>query len=109
MRSFSIDRSIEKKSNNVILVLNVIDDIDFKQFKNHVGKVYPHLQIEHVSSIEEAKEKIKKQDKVILELSKNIDILKELGKKKRKQKLIGFALETRDLIKNALKKLKEKK
>ncbi|MFH2028486.1 MAG: phosphopantothenoylcysteine decarboxylase, partial [Nanoarchaeota archaeon] len=36
------------------------------------------------------------------------DILKELGKNKSKQFLVGFALETDDLIKNASKKLKEK-
>ncbi|MGC8677308.1 MAG: bifunctional phosphopantothenoylcysteine decarboxylase/phosphopantothenate--cysteine ligase CoaBC [Hydrogenobaculum sp.] len=52
--------------------------------------------------------KIKKtQDKIVLELVKTKDILKELGSmKKSHQKLIGFALEEKDhLIENAKSKL----
>ncbi|OQY09334.1 MAG: bifunctional 4'-phosphopantothenoylcysteine decarboxylase/phosphopantothenoylcysteine synthetase [Marinitoga sp. 4572_148] len=54
--------------------------------------------------------KIKKDnEKVLLELDKNPDILKELGKvKKENQILIGFAAETNDLLNYAQKKLKEK-
>jgi phosphopantothenoylcysteine decarboxylase/phosphopantothenate--cysteine ligase len=56
-----------------------------------------------------AKNKIKKGSaSVKLELVKNPDILAELGKKKGNKVLVGFALETEDLIKNALKKLKAK-
>ncbi len=56
-------------------------------------------------------EKIKKSNKnLILELEKTVDILKELGKDKIKdQLLIGFAAETQNFKKNAVKKLKEKK
>jgi phosphopantothenoylcysteine decarboxylase/phosphopantothenate--cysteine ligase len=43
-----------------------------------------------------------------LELAENPDILAELGKKKGGKVLVGFALETEDLEKNALKKLREK-
>lgn len=55
-------------------------------------------------------EKIKKR-KADLELllTKNPDILKELGEKKQDQVLVGFAAETQDLIKNAHQKLVEKK
>ncbi|MBN2857404.1 MAG: bifunctional phosphopantothenoylcysteine decarboxylase/phosphopantothenate--cysteine ligase CoaBC [Candidatus Delongbacteria bacterium] len=54
--------------------------------------------------------KIKKSgDSFKLELKKTKDILKELGKLKRKgQILVGFALETDNGRKNALKKLKDK-
>ncbi|MEA1939195.1 MAG: bifunctional phosphopantothenoylcysteine decarboxylase/phosphopantothenate--cysteine ligase CoaBC [Candidatus Caldatribacteriota bacterium] len=54
--------------------------------------------------------KIKKSDnrKIMLELEETSDILAELGKKKGKKILIGFAAETDNLIKNASKKLKEK-
>lgn len=48
-------------------------------------------------------EKIKK-----LKLLKNPDILKRLGKKKQGKVLVGFALETTDILKNAYKKLKDK-
>ncbi|MCP4649507.1 MAG: phosphopantothenoylcysteine decarboxylase [PVC group bacterium] len=56
-----------------------------------------------------SKQKIKKAGKTkTIVFSKNPDILQELGRMKKNQVLVGFALETRDLIKNAEKKLKEK-
>ena len=59
-----------------------------------------------------SKKKIKKGKKGAssLKLSANPDILSELGKKKKKgQILIGFAVETDNLEREAKKKLKEKK
>lgn len=54
-------------------------------------------------------EKIKKSDgNMCIELEKNPDILKELGSKKTNQILVGFCMETQDLIENATKKLKSK-
>ncbi|MEC6747512.1 bifunctional phosphopantothenoylcysteine decarboxylase/phosphopantothenate--cysteine ligase CoaBC [Marinilactibacillus sp. XAAS-LB27] len=52
--------------------------------------------------------KMKKQDQLTIELKKNPDILKEMGKKKTKQFLIGFAAETENIETYALKKLTEK-
>jgi len=43
-----------------------------------------------------------------LKLLQNPDILEAAGKKKGKRKIIGFALETQNLIRNAERKLKEK-
>jgi phosphopantothenoylcysteine decarboxylase / phosphopantothenate---cysteine ligase len=59
---------------------------------------------------EVAKEKIKKkEDDLELKLRKTKDILKEAGKvKKKKQILVGFALESEKGKENALKKLKDK-
>jgi phosphopantothenoylcysteine decarboxylase/phosphopantothenate--cysteine ligase len=56
------------------------------------------------------KEKIKKNGKgILLELKQTKDILKTLGeRKKSRQVLIGFALETTNERKNALEKLKRK-
>jgi len=55
------------------------------------------------------KNKIKKKSGFSrLQLIPNPDILKELGKKKKDKILIGFALETENLIKNAIAKLKQK-
>jgi len=45
---------------------------------------------------------------VALELERTKDILEEIGKKKGKRILVGFAAETEDLVSNARKKLKEK-
>ncbi|MFL2631059.1 MAG: bifunctional phosphopantothenoylcysteine decarboxylase/phosphopantothenate--cysteine ligase CoaBC [Thermodesulfobacteriota bacterium] len=56
------------------------------------------------------KNKLKKtQDTVNFEMDKNIDILGEVGKKKKKnQILIGFCAETENVIKNAKQKIKNK-
>lgn len=54
-------------------------------------------------------QKIKKQDnELTLELGKNPDILKELGKRKQTQVLVGFAAETQNIKENAKKKLRHK-
>ena len=52
--------------------------------------------------------KIKKQEKLTLELVKNPDILEELGRKKEHQFLVGFALESKNLIQYGKEKLKRK-
>lgn len=54
-------------------------------------------------------EKIKKgKASLSIDLEKTEDILSEIGKKKGKKLLIGFAAETENLVANAKKKLKEK-
>jgi phosphopantothenoylcysteine decarboxylase/phosphopantothenate--cysteine ligase len=56
-----------------------------------------------------ASQKIKKnEDEMVLVLEKNQDILKELGKRKTHQILVGFAAETQELEKNAGTKLAAK-
>jgi phosphopantothenoylcysteine decarboxylase/phosphopantothenate--cysteine ligase len=56
-----------------------------------------------------SKHKIKKNELKSIRLVKNPDVLAALSKKKKKnQVFIGFALETRDMFNNALRKLKEK-
>lgn len=60
-----------------------------------------------------AEDKIKKEDsgeeKTILELERTEDILSWLGNHKKKgQKLVGFSMETKDLLENSEKKLKKK-
>ncbi|MCM4161063.1 bifunctional phosphopantothenoylcysteine decarboxylase/phosphopantothenate--cysteine ligase CoaBC [Antarcticibacterium flavum] len=56
-----------------------------------------------------AAQKMKKKDAVLnIELEPTQDILASLGEAKKNQKLIGFALETNDELKNAKAKLKRK-
>ncbi len=57
-----------------------------------------------------AENKIKKTDEdITIQMTRNPDILMELGKIKTKDKiLIGFAAETQELIENAKKKIKNK-
>ena len=50
----------------------------------------------------------KREEKLLLELVPTTDILAELGRRKEKQILVGFAVETDNLVENALKKLKRK-
>lgn len=54
-------------------------------------------------------QKIKKKDETFqLNLTKTTDILAELGKQKKQQCLVGFALETENVIDYATKKIKAK-
>ena len=52
--------------------------------------------------------KIKKGENLAISLKDNPDILKELGSKKGNKILVGFCMETKDLIDNAEKKLNSK-
>jgi phosphopantothenoylcysteine decarboxylase/phosphopantothenate--cysteine ligase len=62
-----------------------------------------------INQLNVASQKIKKSDAVItLALEKTTDILFELGKLKKQQLLVGFALETENLIGNATSKLNRK-
>jgi len=55
------------------------------------------------------KRKIKKKDAALeLAFERNIDILKEIGRRKTGQFIVGFAAETEDLKKNAKEKLAAK-
>jgi len=55
------------------------------------------------------KEKIKKDDKTrSIELERNPDIIAEIGQNKKNIVLVGFAMETKDLLANAREKLKKK-
>lgn len=59
--------------------------------------------------VEFSAQKMKKtSDRVELEMVQTPDILKELGKRKENQILVGFAAETEDLIANARQKLEKK-
>jgi len=55
-----------------------------------------------------SRQKIKKKGPLGLKLIPTRDILREMGKIKGKRTLVGFALESESLVKNALRKLKDK-
>jgi phosphopantothenoylcysteine decarboxylase/phosphopantothenate--cysteine ligase len=59
-------------------------------------------------TVDSKAKKIKKSSELVLNLKNNIDILKELKKKKKKQFIVGFSLESDDLRASTLKKMKEK-
>jgi phosphopantothenoylcysteine decarboxylase/phosphopantothenate--cysteine ligase len=59
-------------------------------------------------TINSKEKKIKKSNELVLELKSNVDILGELKKKKKKQFIVGFSLESENLKVSTLKKMKEK-
>lgn len=93
--------------------IHVVTALDMKAV---VDKFYPKvdclIMVGAVSDYRPAKHalrKIKKtKERLMVELKRNPDILLELGKRKCNRILVGFSLETEDLIKNAKKKLKLK-
>lgn len=57
----------------------------------------------------QAENKIKKTTgPLLIQLERNPDIIAEIGRKKGRRIIVGFAMETEDLLKNALAKLKAK-
>jgi len=78
----------------------------------HAGRMDIIIKAAAVSDYrpgEMAASKLKKdKEELSLTLKKTQDILRELGQRKQKQILIGFAAETEELKTNAEKKLKEK-
>jgi len=56
-----------------------------------------------------SKAKIKRTKGFSLKLEATPDLLQMLGERKKKQILVGFCLETENLVKNARRKLREKK
>mgnify|MGYP005844151487 CR=1 FL=1 len=59
--------------------------------------------------VKSAPSKIKKEEVTLkIELERNPDILAELGERKGRKVLVGFAAETEDLLKNAEEKLRKK-
>ncbi len=88
-----------------------------EEMKKEVLRIFPSSHIVIMTAavadfrpVKIVQEKIKKggSRSLHLELENTPDILKELRKVKKDQLLVGFALETEDLVANAEKKLKEK-
>ncbi|MCX5679236.1 MAG: phosphopantothenoylcysteine decarboxylase [Candidatus Omnitrophica bacterium] len=79
-----------------------------KTWSNKADYIFMAAAVSDWRAADPARAKIKKIGrKMSLELKENPDILKTLGKRKT-YRLVGFALETENLIGNAAKKLKNK-
>lgn len=104
--------SVDKPDN-----INCIETKSAREMYDVCAKLFPENDILIKSAavadfrpVNYTEHKIKKNDNLILELTKNIDILAELSVSKREnQTVIGFCMETKDLIENASIKLKNKK
>lgn len=98
---------------NFIPVVNALEMFDVMQkYFDHSDIIIGTAAVADFRPQSVSNQKIKKNDDTNyfnIELTKNPDILLELGKRKKKhQKLIGFALETENEIENAKIKLKKK-
>lgn len=97
--------------------LHVISVTSADEMYHHTVKHWKKADIGILSAavadfkpVQVAKQKIKKEGNVSeIKLEPTKDILAQLGKSKtKKQKLIGFALETENSLANAIRKLKNK-
>lgn len=97
--------------------VNLIKVTTSDQMKIEVDKFFPSSDclimsaaVSDFRSKQLKKEKIKKENikSLKLELEKTEDILYQAGKNKDKKILVGFALEDKDILKRAKKKLKAK-
>jgi phosphopantothenoylcysteine decarboxylase/phosphopantothenate--cysteine ligase len=125
---FSLAEEAAKRGANVVLIsgptsLNVENEniklfrvTSAKEMFAKVFEFYEKVDIAIASAAvadyapkEIATEKIKKsEDSMFLELLKNPDILKTMGEKKKRQFLVGFALETNNEETHAKEKLSKK-
>jgi phosphopantothenoylcysteine decarboxylase/phosphopantothenate--cysteine ligase len=124
---YAVARAAEHRGGHVVLITGPTDLPDPNnvtvirvQTAREMGvKVFEHfdhsniiIKAAAVSDFrpqDQADQKIKKEnDQELLALEKNQDILKELGRRKEDQILVGFAAETENLEKYAQKKLVDK-
>lgn len=125
---YLISEEAIKRGHKVILIsgptylkppdgIKVVKTTSTEEMKEAVLKYFPEYDVlimaAAVSDWKPEKKyrgKLKRKKEWNLKLIPNPDILKEVSKiKKENQIVIGFALETENIEKNALKKLKEKK
>ncbi|MBE7047053.1 MAG: bifunctional phosphopantothenoylcysteine decarboxylase/phosphopantothenate--cysteine ligase CoaBC [Ruminococcaceae bacterium] len=95
--------------------INIIPVTSAQDMYNAVINEYDHSDIVIKAAAvadftpkDKSEHKIKKSDSMSLELTKNPDILMNLGEKKAHQVLVGFCMETKELMENARKKLAKK-
>ena len=124
---FSLARVARRRGARVTLItgptplepgpgISIIRVTSALEMEKEVLRVYPRATIVIKSAAvsdfrpkEYIPQKVKKKEATLqLTLVPNPDILRELGQKKKKQFLVGFAAETKDLLENAYQKIKEK-
>ena len=124
---YAVARAAEQRGARVTLIAgpNTLADpqnitlVRVQTARDMAQAVFEHMPAAHLivkaaavsdySPIKQASQKIKKVKKeMTLPLKRNPDILKELGRRKKGQVLVGFAAETEKLEANATKKLTAK-
>lgn len=124
---YAVARAAEHRGSHVVLITGPTDlpdpnnvtvirvqtarEMGVKVFEhfNHSDIIIKAAAVSDFRPKDQADQKIKKENgQELLALEKNQDILKELGRRKKDQVLVGFAAETENLEKYAEKKLAEK-
>jgi len=100
------DGDIPYKITNVETAQDMFEAI-MERWKD-VNYLFMNAAVSDFTVSREAKKKIKKKSELTLKLKSNIDILAELKKRKKKQFVVGFSLESENLKASTLKKMKEK-
>jgi len=84
----------------------------YSAVRSHFGKANALIMAAAVSDFVPSTvspNKVKKKDEeILLKLKPSVDILREMGKRKKNKILVGFSLETEDEIRNSKRKLVEK-
>ncbi len=123
----ALARALEERGANVTLIhgrisenlpggVNTVEALTNEAMGEAIDLVYDDMDMVFMAAaVSDFKvktyeaEKIKKNKSAMtIELLEDQDILKHMGEKKKQQILIGFAAESQNLEKNALKKLHEK-
>jgi phosphopantothenoylcysteine decarboxylase/phosphopantothenate--cysteine ligase len=125
---YAVARAAEQRGAEVTLItgpthlpdpLN-ITVIRVRTAEEMAQRVFEHMDDSHIiiktaavsdyRPKKQVSQKIKKdKEALVLELEQTQDILREIGRRKKDQILVGFAAETEDVEKNAVQKLAEKK
>lgn len=98
---------------NGVKVINVMSAKDMygkiMEYFNEADIVIKSAAVADYAPAEISSQKIKKRDdELSIKLAKNPDILYELGKIKGDKILVGFAMETQNLVENAKEKVRKK-
>ena len=91
-----------------VITAGEMADVVFK-YSDTMDIIVKVAAVSDYTPSETSAHKIKKgQDAISIPMKKTVDILSELGRRKTRQILVGFAAETRDLETYAIAKLKQK-
>ena len=95
------------KQIDIISALDMLDEV--KLIYKKVDIAIASAAVSDFKPLKMLNKKIKKEDDIkILKLENTVDVLDYMGQNKKNQLLIGFALESKNEIKNANSKLKNK-
>lgn len=93
-----------------------IDVRDAEEMLEAAERVFPEMDVvfaaaavEDLKPVRVSREKIKKQDRIRIECTTAVDVLQALGRQKTAQYLVGFSVETTDLVRHSREKLQRKR